>query len=126
MTRRIAAGILIVATAMAPPGCTAGWHQPSPVETARLDSRQQVQVWRRGAAVRWHAVRVSADSISGVPYLRPVGCDSCRLSYPRAAVDSIRLGQPVAAFWKTVGVVVGVGLAILAVGCAAKGCPTRE
>ena len=87
--------------------CGAGWHQKVPAPSGALSSRQQVQVWQGGTALRWHAVRISADSVSGVPFLRPVSCDSCRTGLPRASVDSIRLGSPVAGFWKTVGLVVG-------------------
>jgi len=60
-----------------------------------------------GSAVRWQAVRVSGDSVSGIPFLRPITCDSCRTALPRATVDSIRLGSPVAGFWKTVGLITG-------------------
>jgi hypothetical protein len=88
-------------------GCGAGWHRPQSVLPASLPPRQQVQVWRNGTALQWHAVRLTADSISGIPFLQPVQCDSCRTSLPRATVDSLRVGNPVAGFWKTVGLVTG-------------------
>jgi len=120
--RRLPARILVIAMAILQPGCSAGWHQPSPLEASQLDSRQQVRVWRGGAALRWHAVRVTDDSVSGVPFLSPGSCDSCRASYPRKAVDSIQVGRPVAAFWKTVGLVVAGGLVVVALLCPPKGC----
>jgi hypothetical protein len=43
--------------------------------------------------------------------VRPVDCDSCRVSVAQAAVDSIRFGNPTAGFWRTVGAT----LAIMAV-----------
>lgn len=98
-------------------GCGAGWHQPvSPVAGA-LPPRQQVQVWRGGTAFQLHAVVVTADSVTGIPYTRPVTCDSCRIGLPRAEADSIRLGNPVAGFWKSFGLVVGIPTAILIVVC---------
>ena len=88
-------------------GCGAGWHRPRSQLPATLPPRQQVQIWRNGAPLRWHAVRITADSVSGISFLRPVQCDSCRVAVPRAGVDSLRLGNPVAGFWKSVGLVVG-------------------
>jgi len=96
-------------------GCGAGWHQSTAVAPEELAPRQQAQIWQHGTALQWHAVRITPDSVSGVPYFRPVDCDSCRQQVPRAAVDSIRLGNPVAGFWKSVGLVVGamVGFGVI-------------
>src|SRR5258708_35125482 len=88
-------------------GCGAGWHQPAPVPLGALPARQQVQVGQGGTALGWHAVRVGADAVSAIPFQRPVACDSCRIALPRASVDSLRLGSPVAGFWKTVGLIGG-------------------
>jgi hypothetical protein len=86
-----------------------------------MRTRQQAQVWHAGQVERWHAVVVGTDSVTGVPYLRPVECDSCRAGLPRAAVDSIRAGNPTAGFWKTVGLVIGIPLGVFAVICAVEG-----
>ena len=103
-------------------GCGAGWHQPGEVRPGALPARQQVQVWEHGAVLRWHAVRISQDSMSGITYFRPVSCDSCRRSVPRAAVDSLRFGDPVAGFWKSLGlfmgVVIGLGVVFCWSGCS--------
>lgn len=100
--------------------CGAGWRRVSEFEG--LVPRQQVQVWHQGQALRWHALEVRPDSVSGIPYHRPITCDSCRLAVPRGAVDSIRVGDPVDGFWKTValvaGVAVGAGIAYCWPGCA--------
>src|SRR5258708_22325130 len=97
----------LAATAFLACGCGAGWHQRARVPLGALPARKQVQVWQGGTALRWHAVRVGADSVSGIPFQRPVACDSCRIALPRASVDSLRLGSPVAGFWKTVGLIGG-------------------
>jgi hypothetical protein len=96
-----------VLTAVLVTGCGAGWHQVAPLATKALPLRQQVQVWRAGGVLRWHAVRVSGDSVSGIPYLQAIACDSCRTGVARAGVDSLRLGSPVAGFWKTIGLITG-------------------
>jgi len=102
--------------------CGAGWRRVS--ELDRLAQRQQVQVWHQGQALRWHALRVGPDSVSGVPYFQPITCDTCRLAMPRGAVDSVRLGNPVAGFWKTValvvGLTVGAGIAYCWDGCVSN------
>ncbi len=89
--------------------------------------RQQVEVWSGGAVRRWHAVHVGPDSISGIPYLRAIACDSCRIALPRAAVDSVRLGDPVGGFWSTFGLVVVLPGLILGIACVTHGaCLTPD
>jgi len=119
-----AAVAVVTALAVSSASCGAGWHRPAQLEPGTLAPRQQVQVWSGGTARRWHAVRVEPDSISGIPYLRSVDCDSCRTALPRAAVDSVRLGDPVAGFWKSVGLALGVPGLILFIACSASrgGC----
>jgi hypothetical protein len=103
--------ILLLMTA----ACGAGWHRvPSP-EPGALAPRQQAQLWEGDKAHQVHAVIVGPDSISAIPFFRPVECDSCRMILPRSSVDSVRLGSPVAGFWKSVGLV----LAVFAVACSA-------
>jgi len=111
----------LAATALLATGCGAGWHQPGTAPTGALPPRQQVQVWQAGSAVRWHAVRVSSDSVSGIPFMKSIACDSCRTSVPRASVDSLRLGSPVGSFWKTVGLVAGTFVLAGVIYCS-KGC----
>ena len=74
--------------------CSAGWHQSAGLGTEPLQPRQQVQVWREGTMARWHSVVVTADTVSGIHFLEPLDCDSCRVALDRASVDSIRLGIP--------------------------------
>jgi hypothetical protein len=113
---------LLLATLVAGEACSAGWHRPPELTPGRpLDPRQQVQVWRQGSVVRWHALAIGADSISGVVYYRPSDCDSCRVSVPRATVDSIRFGDPVAAFWKSAGIVFGAMFVFCAAYCPRPG-----
>jgi hypothetical protein len=43
------------------------------------------------------------DSISGVPIQKPADCERCRISLRSASVDSLRAGDPTAAFFKSIG-----------------------
>ncbi|HTY05820.1 MAG TPA: hypothetical protein VMC86_04830 [Gemmatimonadales bacterium] len=94
--------------------CGAGWHRTDLVVPNTKSPRQQVEVWQGDSARRWHAVRVSDDSVSGIPFLRPIDCDSCRIAIARASVDSVRLGDPVGGFWLGVAAFVVVPALVVA------------
>lgn len=113
----ITAITLVTALTVSSASCGAGWHQPTQLEPGSLSPRQQVQVWSGGTARRWHAVRVGPDSISGMPFTQPATCDPCRIAVPRAAVDSMRLGDPIEGFWKTVALVLGAFTLALIYAC---------
>lgn len=106
MLRRTAA----IALASLHIGCGAGWRT-TPLASGPQPQRQQAQVWTGGRALRWHALVVGDDSISGVPFNRPPACDTCRVAVQREEVDSLRLGNPTAGFWKSVGL--GLGLSMI-------------
>lgn len=71
----------------------AGWHRVELPPDTTLARRQQVQVWRGTTATVVHAVRVTPDTVTGVPYLMRPSCDSCAIVIPRNQVDSLRLGD---------------------------------
>ena len=104
------------ALALLQTGCGAGWRT-TPLATGPLPPRQQAQVWTEGGVLRWHALVVATDSISGVPFTPPPACDSCRVTVPRGSVDSVRLCTPTAGFWKSVGLGMGITVAAALVIC---------
>jgi hypothetical protein len=104
------AGVVAV-LAFAQAGCGAGWRQLPALEPDTLKPRQQVRVWSGGERWQRHSVVLTSDSVSGVHFLKPVDCTACRQALPRAAVDSIQVGNPMAGFWKTFGLTVGGSLA---------------
>src|SRR5262249_10320634 len=57
-----------------------------------LEPSAVVWVWNGGTVEKWHAVVITPDSVSGIPYRISLGCDSCRRSMPRAQVDSMKVG----------------------------------
>ena len=92
-------------------GCSAGWSR-RPIES--LDpaaARQQVQVWHAGRASLLHGVRVDSSAVRGIPYHKPLSCDSCAVVIPRAEVDSVRIGDLSNGLWRTMA----LGVAVLGV-----------
>jgi hypothetical protein len=102
--------------------CGAGWHQPPEISPGPWPKRQQVQIWTDGHSRQWHSLVVSRDSVSGVPFTKNPDCADCRQALPLNAVDSVRVGNPEAGFWKTVGFVVAIPMAILVVICGGGSC----
>ena len=92
MRRRMYRGICVVLTLNSVSGC-AGWTRLALPSDTTLAPRQQVQVWSGSHARVLHAVRLSGDSLVGVPFQKPPSCDSCRIAIPRSDVDSLRLGN---------------------------------
>jgi len=56
-----------------------------------INRRYPVWIWSGDSAVKWHAVRLTEDSVSGIPFRLSVKCDTCRRSMPRSHVDSMTL-----------------------------------
>ena len=98
-------------------GCGAGWHRTDPAPDQVLNPRTQFILYHRAGTSRWHSLRVAADSVSGISWLSPLNCDSCRITLPNASVDSVQEGHPSAGLWKGVGLVTGAMLIVCAVGC---------
>ena len=96
---------LFVLSALLTSACGAGWRSLPTLEPGPLRPRQQAQIWERGTSHRVHGVLIGADSVSAVPFHRPPNCDSCRITLPLSVVDSVRVGSPVAGFWKTFALV---------------------
>jgi hypothetical protein len=101
--------------------CGAGWHRPAAVEPGQWPPRQQAQVWSGKDSHQWHALVITSDSISGIPFQKPVSCDRCRQSLSRSVVDSVRAGDPMEGFWKTVSLGVAVPIVFLVILCGTNG-----
>ena len=82
----------LLASVLLAAGCSNYWgrrrvDQPTPVKP-----HQPVWIWSGGQVNKWHAVVITQDSVSGIPYRMSLKCDSCRRSLPRTQVDSMKLG----------------------------------
>ena len=102
-------------------GCGPGWKRTEPATGTRLPPRDQFLVHHGDSTDRWHALEVTGDSVSGVHWLTPIDCDSCRTALPRASVDSIQLGHPVRGLFKGYALVVYGPMVALGVLCLLQG-----
>jgi hypothetical protein len=74
-------------------GCSGGRWEPRRIDLPfPFEPSDVVWIWSAGKVEKWHAVVVSPDSVSGIPYRMALQCDSCRRSMPRAQVDSMKVG----------------------------------
>jgi hypothetical protein len=72
-------------------GCST-WQTTADLDQVPMpaDSTATFDVWEKDGHRKLRALGIDADSIRGIPADRPLSCDSCRVSLPRTAVDSIR------------------------------------
>ncbi|HTK55589.1 MAG TPA: hypothetical protein VL295_02110 [Gemmatimonadales bacterium] len=117
MRRTAPAGLLVLFLA----SCGPGWHRTDVVPGTALEARDQFLIHHGTTTDRWHAVKVSEDSVIGIPWLQPIECDSCRVALPRASVDSIRAGHPVGGFWKGYALVAWGPIVAFALACTITG-----
>jgi len=108
-------------------GCSGGRWEPRRIDLPFPFERSDVVwIWSAGKVEKWHAVAITPDSVSGIPYRMALQCDSCRRSMPRAQVDSMKVGPyhrrgPNAL---EVAGVVGAGLLLEIVICPVVGAKT--
>ena len=111
---RLIPPLLLIATLA---GCTVWTSQP--VGPGRdLPAWKVMQVWWTQGPRELHAVRIGADSLSGIPVEQPIQCGTCRISIPLAQVDSVRTARTesvgIAAFGVVTGAIAGLMLITLA------------
>lgn len=109
--------ILLPLLLLAPLGCTA-WYRDATVFSAPIPEREQVQIFTITETIVAHSVRVDSTSLSYVLRFKPPECDSCRVTIPLAAVDSVRIGKLSPARN------IVLGLALLIYGMIASQMPT--
>ncbi len=71
-------------------GCHSEWR-PRLEEPASIKPHDVVRIWSSDTVAQWHAVVVTSDSVSGIPYETSLECDSCRRSMPLVLVDSMKV-----------------------------------
>ena len=98
------------------------WSGAKPPTPQEFSPGKQIQVWAGERSWRLHGVRVTPDTVSGIHFMDPLECDSCRISLPLAAVDSIKTGRSEAA--SIAIVVVPVGLFLLIATAIASSIPS--
>ena len=108
--------VAVLAPALVLTACGAGWRRLDDPTPRALPVRAQVQLWTEGRSWILHAVTLGPDSVSGVPFLRPPECDSCRVVIARSALDSMRLGNQERGVLRSAGlafVIMGAGAVVL-------------
>lgn len=80
-----------------------------------LKPRQQVEIWHNGKSATLHAVRLTNDSLSGVPIHLSPQCDTCRVAIATANLDSTRVVNGERNALLTVGLVIGAAAVVLLV-----------
>src|SRR3954453_9754306 len=56
--------------------------------------RQRAQIFTHDNTYELHSLRTNPENLSGVPYFKNPSCEACRVTIPRAQVDSIRVVSP--------------------------------
>ena len=81
--------VLALALAASLSACTF-WHRNDARLTEPLAPRDRVQIWIETTAHDVHSVVLQGDSLTAIPYWKAPDCDSCRVAFARADVDSVR------------------------------------
>ncbi len=67
------------------------WGRSSIDQPTAFDPKAPVWVWSGGEFMKWHAVFVTRDSVSGIPFEEFEYCRSCRRTILRSRVDSMKV-----------------------------------
>jgi len=108
-------GYLLVAAVLLS-GCGPNWQPVSVTRPRTFDERTVLEFLANDQLIRLHAVKIERDSLSGIPWLEHLTCDTCRVRYALADLSQARTGNPGATAWNIllpVMVIVG-GLMLLA------------
>lgn len=100
---------LLIAWTLALTACVGANWQPLTIPSpTRLDRKTIIEFRAKGTLVRLHGVEFGSDSVSGVPWLDHLTCDTCRVSYALADVSEPRVGDPGKEAWNLVIPIVAV------------------
>ncbi len=104
--------------------CGPGWRPFVATPAEQPPAGQVIEFHVADTLVRLHAVHVTRDSISGVPWLQHPGCDSCRTAFALDRVSALRSGNPGAGAENILAVMLGIGLFIAGMYAAFAGNAT--
>jgi hypothetical protein len=92
------AGATVLAL-LAVTACSSNWQPVTLVQPSVLDSRTVLEFQAKDQVIRLHGVEFNLDSLSGIPWLEHLSCDTCRVRYALADVSGARTGNPGAGAW---------------------------
>ncbi len=79
--------VRVAVSAMLMSGCVS-WEPTTIAAPTPVPANRVIRVWSGTRSVRWRAVQVTTDSLSGIPASATANCDTCRVALPLSAVDS--------------------------------------
>jgi len=121
MKRRPWAAVIVLALFL-PAACTAGWQTFNPAPPRSIPPEQLVSFDANGTTYQLHAVKLTRDSISGIPWTEHTSCDTCRIAFAAGEISHVRTGDPGRTAWNIVLPVVGFFTAAIVILCF-NGCP---
>ena len=68
-----------------------------------------------------HGVALTDSALTGVPFLQPLDCDSCRVVVLRSTIDSVRNGDQVGGAFASVALGVVAVLGFFFISCQVGG-----
>ena len=91
--------LLVLTAAILLAGCSANWAPLTTPVAKPLGERDIVEFHAGEQLVRLHAVVITKDSLSGIPWLDHTSCDTCRVRYALANITQLRTGEPGRPAW---------------------------
>jgi hypothetical protein len=123
LTMRRNPPLLLVLLALT--ACSSNWQPVTLVQPSPLDSRTVLEFRAKNQLIRLHGVEFKGDSLSGIPWLKHLSCDTCRVRYAFSDVSQGRTGNPGAGAWSIgIPLIVIVGGFMAALFLYAGGDPT--
>ena len=107
---------LLLLAALALNGCSPNWQPIALPQPKPLEPRTIIEFHVGETLVRLHGVQFAHDSVTGIPWLDHLSCDTCRVAFPLARMTGIRTGNPGAgAWWLIAPLAVVAGFSVLLV-----------
>ena len=119
---RLSTALLVAVTLS---GCSANWQPINVSRPRQINERTVLEFHAKNELVRLHGVRFERDSVSGIPWLDHLSCDTCRVHYALAAISGPRTGNPGAAAWGVVipiAAIIGGSAILAAIICGGGAC----
>ena len=79
--------------------CSSNWQPVKLVPPSPLDQKTVLEFQAKNQLVRLHGVEFTRDSLSGIPWLDHLSCDTCRVRYAFSDISQARTGNPGAGAW---------------------------
>ena len=95
--------------------CNSNWQPVTLLHPSPIDRKTVLEFQAKNQLVRLHGVEFKRDSLSGIPWLEHLSCDTCRVRYAFSDISQARAGNPGAGAW-SLGIpmlIIGGGLMVV-------------